>query len=248
MRIGWRFGKKHSLPGNFRVSTYNARAYYQNFCTGLSGGDVINLLPPQATLLLRRIRGSNLSELLKAAAPLSIDRLLYIGEKPVRRLHRLPARLSVRSFSVDELSGVERIDRKLTRYRLAYVVFSGHEIAHISWVCFDASLPSQYGFDFRLPVIDETVTQSLHRGKGLFPYTLNYILHDLRNRRIADSVYILVSPTNHASIRGIEKAGFRLLARLEGTRLLGVLIINKSIQRAPLDPWDTKILEPPIAG
>ena len=208
---------------------------------------MIKLLPPRASLILRRIRGSHLRELLTAAAPLSINRLLYIGEESAQSPRRLPACFSTKSFSMKHLSGVDRIDERLTRYRLAYVVFCFGEIVHESWVCFDAPLPSQYGFDVRLPVIDRSVTHNLYRGKGIFPYVLNHILHDLKNRRINDGVYVLVSPTNYASIRGIQKAGFKLLAHLKGTRLLGCFITNKSIQICPQGSGlqVTNFLEPP---
>jgi hypothetical protein len=145
---------------------------------------------------------------------------------------------------------MDRIDERLTQYRLAYVVFCLGEIVHESWVCFDAPLPSQYGFDFRLPVVDRSVTHNLYRGKGIFPYTLDYILHDLKNRGISDDVYVLVSPSNYASIRGIQKAGFKLLAHLKGTRFLGCFITNKSVERWPQISGlqDTNFLKPPIAS
>ena len=209
-----------------------------------------NLLPRQASLLFRRILGSDLRELLKAAAPLSINSLLYMGEQSAKLSRRLPGPFSIKSFSSKHLSGVHRIDERLNPYRLAYVVFCFGEIVHESWVCFDASLPTQFGFDHRLPVIDRSFTHNLYRGKGIFPYTLTYILHDLANRGISDSVYVLVSPLNNASIRGIQKAGFKFLARLQGTRLLGCFITNKSIERGPesLLHSDTKSFKPPIAS
>lgn len=206
-----------------------------------------NLLPSQIILLLRRIQGSDLRDLLKAAAPLSINSLLYKGEASAKRPYRLPGPFSIKSFSIKELSGVDRIDGRLTPYRLAYVVFCFGEIVHESWVCFDAPVPSQYGFDFRLPVIDRSFTQKLYRGKSIFPFTLNYIVHDLQSRRISNGVYVLVSPTNHASIRGIQKAGFELLAHLQGKRLLGLFVFNKSIQRRP-SKHDAQYFETPIAS
>jgi hypothetical protein len=209
----------------------------------------VNTLLP-LTLLFRRIQSADLRELLKAAAPLSIDSLLFIGTETAKRPRRLPAPFSIESFSLKHLSGVDRIDKRLTPYRVAYVVFCSGEIVHESWVCFDAPLPSQFGFDFRLPVIDRSFTQNPYRGKDIFPYTLNYILHDLQNRRISRSVYILVSPTNTASIRGIQKAGFKVLGHLKGTRFLGLFIANKSVDRVPqrLGLRATNSLEPPIAS
>jgi hypothetical protein len=189
-------------------------------------------------------------ELVRAAAPLPINSLIFIGNESTHCPHGLPAPFSIKSFSIRQLSGLDHIDQRLTPHRLAYVVFSFGKIVHESWVCFDAPLPSQYGFDFRIPVVDRSITQDEYKGKGLFPYTLTYILRDLKKRRTGNSAYVLVSPTNNASIRGIQKAGFQFLAHLKGTRVLGLFIINKSIERASqlFGPQDINLLQPPIAS
>lgn len=106
--------------------------------------------PPRtlSNLLLRRIQRADLRQLLKAAAPTYINDLLYIGEEPAKVYpHRLPFPLSIKSFSIKNLSGVNRIDERLTAHRLAYVVFCFGEIVHQSWVCFDTLTPAQYKFD-----------------------------------------------------------------------------------------------------
>jgi hypothetical protein len=144
--------------------------------------------------------------------------------------HHLPCSVSINSFSLDHLSKVDRIDKRLTPYNLAYVGFYSGEIIHESWVSFNTLLPSQYGFDSCFPVIGHSCTSHPYRGLGIYTYTLNYILNDLRDRNISSNAYILVSPSNKASIRGIEKAGYQLLAHLKGIRLLGCFIINRSAQ------------------
>ena len=190
--------------------------------------------PYQATVLLSRIRSSEPLQLLTAAAPTYINNLLYLGVESAKVIpHRLPVPVSIKCFSTRHPSGVDRIDKSLTPHRLVYAVFCGGEIVHQSWVRFDALTPSQYGFDSRVPVIGEAFTQRIYRGYGVFPFTMNCILKDLKKRHGTDQVYALVSPTNNASVRGLEKAGFQLLAHLKGTRLLGIFIMNKSIERAP---------------
>jgi hypothetical protein len=202
-----------------------------------------NLFPPwagklkahyRAGHLLRRIQSSDFRELVNAVAPMTINDLLYIGEESAELSpHRLPFPLSVKYCSKHCVSGVGSIDARLTPHRSAYVFFRGGEMVHESWVHLDAFTPSQYGFDSRLPVIGQCFTKRAYRGNGIFPAALSYILKDLKNRHITDRVYTLVSPTNNASIRGIEKAGFRRLAHLKGTRLLGLCIANKSVERWP---------------
>ena len=185
-----------------------------------------------ANLLLNRMQTLSVRQLTKVVLPIPINELLYIGkESPKMCPHHLTSSVSIKSFSIGHLSGVDRIDKRLTTHRLAYVVFYSGEIVHESWVFFDTLLPSQYGFDSRFPVVGDCFTKPLYRGKCIYPYALSYILNDLRNRNISSNAYILVSPTNNASIRGIENAGYQLLAQLKGTRLLGVFIFNKSTIR-----------------
>jgi hypothetical protein len=204
----------------------------------------------QATALLSRIRNSDFRQILKAAAPKYIDDFLYIGEQSATECsHRLPFGVSIKSFSVRNLSGLDRIDKRLTPNRSVYIVFCCGEIAHQTWVHFDALTPSLFGFNASVPVI-ESFTNGLFRGNNIYPYALNCILKDLKSRHIADKVYALVPPTNKASIRGLEKAGFHPLAHLKGTRLLGLFIMNKSVERAPeaLAVVDRKSWAMPIAS
>lgn len=204
-----------------------------------------------AGALLRRMQSSDLRELINAATPMTINDLLYISEESAEvRPHRLPFPISIKCFSKKHLSGVDRIDERLTAHRLAYVVFCCGEIVHESWVRLNALTPSQYGFDSRLPLIGWSFTKRPYRGNGIFPYALHYILKDLKNRHMRDRAYALISPTNNASIRGLEKAGFQLLAHLKGTRLLGFFIWNKSIESAPesIGLRKTKPLALPIAS
>lgn len=185
-----------------------------------------------ANLLLNRIQNLSSRQLAQSFLPMPINELLYIGkESPKMCSHHLPSPVSIRSFSIEHLSGVDQIDKKLKPNRLAYAVLYSGEIVHESWVFFDALLPLQYGFDSRFPVVGDCFTKPLYRGKSIYPFALNYILNDLRNRNISSNAYILVSPLNKASIRGIENAGYQLLAQLKGTRFLGVFIFNKSTVR-----------------
>ena len=185
-----------------------------------------------ANLLLRRLQNLSGRQLAKGFLPMPINELLYVGKaSPKMCPHRLPSAVSIKSFSLEHPSGVDQIDKRLTSNKLAYVVFYSGEIVHENWVTFDTLLPSQYGFDSRFPVIGHGFTKPQYRGKRLQPYALSYILNDLRHRNISSNAYTLVSPTNNASIRGIENAGYQLLAQLKGTRILGVFIFNKSTIR-----------------
>jgi L-amino acid N-acyltransferase YncA len=159
-----------------------------------------------------------------------MNELLYLStESPTICPHHLPSSsVSIRSFSIEQPSGLDKIDRRLTADRIAYVVFYAGEIVHENWISFDTLLPSQFGFDSRIPVVGHGFTKPQYRGKGICPYALSYLLNDLLNRNISRHAYTIVSSTNNSSIRAVEKAGFKLIAQLKGLRILGGFFVNKS--------------------
>lgn len=185
-----------------------------------------------AHLLLRRLQMMSARQFLDALKPHHTDELLFLSkDSPKICPHRLPSSVSIKSFSTDHPSGIDRIDRRLTPQRLAYVVFHGDEIIHENWLTFDTLLPSQFGFDARIPVVGYGFTSPQYRGKGICPYALSYLLNDMIDRNISRNAYTIVSPTNTASIRAVEKAGFELIAQLRGLKVLGGMFINKSTSK-----------------
>jgi RimJ/RimL family protein N-acetyltransferase len=187
-----------------------------------------------AHLILRRVQMMSARQFLDALKPHHTDELLFLSkESPKICPHRLPSSVSIKYFSIDHPSGIDIIDRRLTTQRLAYVVFHGDEIIHENWLTFDTLLPSQFGFDARMPVVGYGFTSPQYRGKGICPYALSYLLNDMIDRNISRNAYTIVSPTNTASIRAVEKAGFELIAQLKGVRVLGGMFIHKSTIRFP---------------
>jgi len=69
-------------------------------------------------------------------------------------------------------------------------------------------------------VIGPCVTAPISRGRGIYPMMLSAICRD-RRMQGQRRAYMVVNVDNHASIRGIEKAGFRQIQRKTLTRLLG---------------------------
>ncbi len=185
-----------------------------------------------ANFLLRRLRMLSARELMEALRPHQMNELLYLSkESPAICPHRLPSSVTIKCFSVEQPSGIDAIDRRLTVHRLAYVVFHCGEIIHENWLTFDTLLPSQFGFDSRIPVVGYGFTAPEYRGKGVCPYALSYLLNDMIDRKISHQAYTIVSPTNRASIRAVEKGGFGLIAQLRGLRVLGGIFIRKSTER-----------------
>ena len=147
--------------------------------------------------------------MLKRLLPVRIDELLY--EMPVE------AALACGD------PGFEVRRQTVDRAKDCYLVAMEGETAHRSWLHRSVRLPRRFGFDGSVPVIGDCHTVERFRGRSIYPQVLRYIARDVA-RRDAKPVYVLVSPANLASIRGIEKAGFRRLARLQGIRVAGLLL------------------------
>jgi hypothetical protein len=128
-------------------------------------------------------------------------------------------------------AGILSIDRRLSRSRECYRVAAEGQTAHLSWLHRSVRLPRRFGFDGAVPVIGDCHTPERFRGRSIYPQVLRFIARDVA-RCSSTPVYVLVSPANLASIRGIEKAGFRRLARLRGTRFAG-WVLGKSVERLP---------------
>jgi hypothetical protein len=163
-----------------------------------------------------------LRKLLRRLVPTRLDEWLY--EMPAAEASGLEIPdLEVRHHTIRNPTGIPSLDRRLSRSRECYLVTIDGQMAHVSWLHRSARLPRQCGFDGAAPVIGDCQTFERFRGRSIYPRVLRHIARDVA-ARAGTSVYVLVSPSNLASVRGIEKAGFRRLARLQGTRFAGLLL------------------------
>ena len=55
-------------------------------------------------------------------------------------------------------------------------------------------------------VIGDCATKEAFRGLSIYPFMLQHVARRMFEK--VDKIYVLVSPTNKASVKGIEKAGF----------------------------------------
>jgi RimJ/RimL family protein N-acetyltransferase len=156
--------------------------------------------------ILRRARSANPRQLFRAIRPCRIDQLLYLLE--------IPAGEPLDPIGIQQHSS--------TPEKLCYTMVRDGQIAHRSFLFSDVLLPAQFGFDPKIPVIGDCFTSDAFRGQGIYPRILRYIVADLSTRGLPPRAYILVTPNNPSSIRGIERAGSRLIAHLKGIRVAGV--------------------------
>lgn len=80
--------------------------------------------------------------------------------------------------------------------------------------------------EYKSPVIGDCFTKQEFRGQSIYPYMLQKVAKD--TLRKSNKVFVLVSPDNIPSIRGIEKAGFKFKCRISVVRL-GIFYVNKRI-------------------
>ncbi|MGB3182795.1 MAG: hypothetical protein WBB45_15500 [Cyclobacteriaceae bacterium] len=155
--------------------------------------------------------------LIKKLRPVKLDQLIYVvtpGDThpdPLVRFDKEAADIRMVQETKDKVS-----------YRLS---IDGNQV-HKSNVFYATHFLKTIG-KFGFPVIGDCHTDDACRGKGIYPYMLTYIYKELLQSN--KEVYILVSPENAPSIRGIEKAGFRKVCRVRTTRL-GPLYLDKNIE------------------
>ena len=70
------------------------------------------------------------------------------------------------------------------------------------------------------PAIGDCVTAVAYKGKSIYPFVINYIAKKALVENETSEVFILVTPENLSSIRGIEKAGFKLYSKVKAKRFL----------------------------
>lgn len=78
---------------------------------------------------------------------------------------------------------------------------------------------------YHYPVIGDCYTYESFRGKSIYPYMLQKASIDALQKN--DEVYVLVSPDNISSIKGIEKSGFILLCNIQAIRIGYFFVLKK---------------------
>jgi hypothetical protein len=70
------------------------------------------------------------------------------------------------------------------------------------------------------PTIGDCRTVEAFKGKSIYPYVINHIAGVEIGKHNREEVFIIVSPNNLSSIKGIEKAGFIIHTKVTGKRFL----------------------------
>ncbi len=103
------------------------------------------------------------------------------------------------------------------KYKIIYA-FLDKELVHYSYI-----LTKNYKFPFMKKediFIGPCYTMEKYRGKGIYPFILNYICENKPPR--GKNIFIVTSENNISSQRGIIKANFTKIAEGYKTKLLGI--------------------------
>lgn len=119
------------------------------------------------------------------------------------------------------LAALHQRDEELLQERLAsghraYVAYLDHAPAAFGWVATQTARIGELGFTFtivsRERYLWNFVTLPAYRGRGVYPCLIDDIVR--YEQRQAHRFWIAYAPENHASGRGIRRAGFVDLAAL----------------------------------
>ena len=70
------------------------------------------------------------------------------------------------------------------------------------------------------PAIGECQTIQEYKGKSIYPFVINHIATEILNQNKFHEVFIVVNSNNSSSIKGIEKAGFKIYSKIKAKRFL----------------------------
>ncbi|WP_417857666.1 GNAT family N-acetyltransferase [Xanthomarina gelatinilytica] len=107
-----------------------------------------------------------------------------------------------------------------------YVLNNENQIVHRSFVFKKVHLLKLIKTEGR--VIGGCFTPENYRGQGLYPFILNTIGREYFETNDFN-LYIIVDKTNLASIRGIEKSGFKRVNSIT-TKRFGIFYFNTNIE------------------
>lgn len=137
-----------------------------------------------------------------------------------------PVPYDLRIFGAREKTNHPPIDGK--RFYRAYLVVDSNRVIHASLVFTKNLLARQLGFRKAL-TIGNCFTDQAYRGQGIYSAVLSRISADFPDQTLV----VFVDPANTASVRGLEKAGFRKLYEFVMYRLLGICLHERKLLPAP---------------
>ncbi|MDQ3620039.1 MAG: GNAT family N-acetyltransferase [Actinomycetota bacterium] len=126
----------------------------------------------------------------------------------------------------------ETFARRLSETTRSYVVEAEGRFLHASWIATRAAWTRELRAYFRPPPGDayvfESFTRSDARGRGIYPFALREICHELSTEGFA-RLWVAVEVDNPSSLRAVTKAGFEEAWRITYRRRLGSLTVGPPV-------------------
>ena len=108
-----------------------------------------------------------------------------------------------------------------------YIVVSDtQEIQHVSWIYYEKDPNRFMRLEPGHAEIKYCLTLPEFRGRGIYPRVLKMIVARLTEKGI-ERVFICVKADNHASLRGVEKAGFTRVGQIRLIKAMGVQLSRR---------------------
>jgi hypothetical protein len=130
-------------------------------------------------------------------------------------------------YDLRVLDGKEKIHHPAIlarKYYKAYAVSDRGKLVHVSLVFRHNLMARQLGFR-KVLTIGNCFTDEEYRGQGLYPAVLRRIRADFPDRAFV----VFVEPDNVASVRGLERAGFRRLYEFVMYRFFGICLHKRKV-------------------
>jgi hypothetical protein len=99
-------------------------------------------------------------------------------------------------------------------------------IAHISWIYYKQNPNRILDLQVGEAEIKYSFTLPQFRGKGIYPVTLISIQRYLKKNGFT-RIFICTKEDNYSSVKGIEKAGFTFIRKINLIKLLGVQLTRR---------------------
>ena len=154
--------------------------------------------------------------------------VVYCAELQAHDVEPLPKGIELRQLSDEELLSLEQHrefgfsagKRRVLGFNRAWGLYVGGELAHIAWLIDEANDKRNLVRNLKLRADEAEITHCVtglqFRGKGFYPLLVRQ-LSAIAFRCGITKLFMMTSSGNHASQRGIEKAG---LQRRGSIRLL----------------------------
>ena len=154
--------------------------------------------------------------------PKKIDQLIYFTSK-----NNILPKLEIK-FNEEDSKVISNSNNNKLHFNLEI----NCQKVYISNVFYNVHLMKNISH-YNSPVIGDCFTKKTKRGLSIYPYMLQQTATSLLKNN--EEVFVLVSPKNLPSIKGIEKAGFELFCKFKATRI-GPFYFSKEIKKTHLWP------------